>query len=67
VRLNAAEFGILFAKLNGLDAELRKKFGDVRARFGDKMVGEKIAVAVNDAKRRRRVFDTFHNQGFCWD
>ena len=31
------------------------------------VIGEKIAVAVNDAERRRRVFDTFHNQGFCCD
>ena len=52
VGLDAAELGILFAELNRLDAEFGEDFCDVRAGFGDELVGEKIAVAVNDAERR---------------
>jgi hypothetical protein len=53
VRLDAAELGILFAPLDGLDAELGENFRQIGARFGDQLVREKIAVAVENAQHGR--------------
>ena len=51
VRLDAAELGVLFLQLDGVDAELGEELCDIRPRLGDKCIGEKITVAVEDAKR----------------
>jgi hypothetical protein len=51
VGFHATKLGILFAELNRLDAELLENLRDIRSRFGDKLVGEKIAVAIDDGER----------------
>ena len=60
VRFHAAELGILLAELDGADAVGSKDFCDVRPRFSDKVVGEEIAVAINDTEDRGLIGAVFH-------
>ena len=53
VGFNPAELGFVFTKLDGFEAELREERRHLRPGFGDELVGEKVAVAVDDGKRRR--------------
>ena len=61
--LDAAELGVGFGELDGFDAEFGEEGGDVPARLGDELVGEKVAVAVDDAEHGRFAFDRVHVQG----
>jgi hypothetical protein len=58
--LDAAQLGGLDPQLDGADTSLFKQRCDVRPRFRHELVGEKIAVAINDAQTGRFIFDAFH-------
>jgi hypothetical protein len=65
VSFDAAELAVGFSELNGAEAELVEDFGEVGAGFGDEVVGEEIAVAVEDAQARGLVVETVHTrEGF---
>jgi hypothetical protein len=57
-----AEFGILDPELDGADAGLFKKFRDIRPGFGHELVGEEVAVSVNDAQAGSLVSGMFHKK-----
>ena len=57
---DAAELGILLTELDGAYAVGRKDFCNIRPRFSDKVVGEEIAVAVDDTENRGLVGAIFH-------
>src|SRR5215471_2028144 len=54
--LHAAEFRGLLVKNNWLDTALREHLQDFATPFTDQRIGEKIAVAYNNAKRNRSIF-----------
>jgi hypothetical protein len=57
---DAAELGILLSELNGADAELCEQGCDISARLGDEVVGEKVAIAVDDAQDEGLICQIFH-------
>ena len=54
--LQAAEFRRLLVKNNGFDIALREHLQDFATPFSDQGIGEKIAVAHNNAKSNRLIF-----------
>src|ERR1700719_2034620 len=53
--LHAAEFRRLLVKNNGFDTALREHLQDIVTPLSDQGIGEKIAVAYNNAKRNRSI------------
>ena len=60
VSFDTAELRIGFRKLNGFNAQFRKKLGNILARFRDELVRKEIAVAVNDTENRGGFDGVFH-------
>jgi hypothetical protein len=61
VGFHTAELRVMFAELDGTDAGADADLGEVGARFGNKLVGEKVAVSVDKSETGRLVSHTFHN------
>jgi hypothetical protein len=60
VSLDASQFGIVFAQLDGFDAESRKEVGDICASFGNQVIGKEITIAVDNCKLWRAGYWTAH-------
>jgi hypothetical protein len=65
--LNATEFRIGLVELDRFDAEFGEALLDIPAGFGDQLVGEKVAVAVDDTENWRGINSVFHERKMVCD
>jgi len=64
---NTTEFRIGLVELDGFNAEFGEALLDVPAGFSDQLVGEKVAVAVDDTENRRGFNGVFHERKMVCD
>ena len=66
VGFEPAEFAIGVSELDGADAGFFADFGKVGAGFGDEVVGEEVAVSVDETQAGGFVSNAFHKESVVY-